>query len=59
MTKDGKQIGLKSGNILINEYIKDKDDDRWTVEDIEKRGEDLADKILELLDRSRNRCDGV
>lgn len=50
-TKNDKNIGLKSGNILINQFIQKKPDNTWTTDDIEHRGVELADEILELLKR--------
>ena len=48
--KDGKPIGLNSGNVKINDYIKSKDKDAvWNVKCIEERGNILAEEIMELV----------
>ena len=44
-----KNIGLKSGNVKINSYIKDTRIKKWTVEHIKNRGQELADEILKVL----------
>lgn len=45
--EEGKDIGLKSGNVKINDYLLDKDD--WCAADIEKRGEQLRKAFLEHI----------
>lgn len=47
--KDGKDIGLKSGNVKINDYLKRKTDNVWTVNDIEARSEEMATDIIDLF----------
>lgn len=42
-------IGLKSGNIKINDYIKDKQNEIWDKNDIESRGKWLVDDIMKLI----------
>lgn len=44
-----KDIGLKSGNVKINEYLMTEDKEEWTIEDIKKRSEKLVDEIMSLL----------
>lgn len=46
--KDGKDIGLKSGNVEINKYLKDKQNDTWVVNDIQNRGNELSEDIINL-----------
>ncbi len=47
--KNHKDIGLKSGNVEINIYLKNKTNDKWTKNDIESRGKILSDEIIALL----------
>ncbi len=45
--EDGKDIGLKSGNVKINDYLRDKTE--WNAEHIKKRGEKLVEAFLHSL----------
>jgi len=45
--EDGKDIGLKSGNVKINDYLRDKTE--WNAEHIKKRGEELVEAFLRSL----------
>lgn len=45
--KNGNDIGLKSGNIKINDYLCDKTE--WNAEHIKKRGEELIEAFLSSL----------
>ena len=45
--KTNNDIGLKSGNVKINEFIKTCD--KWTKKCIDKRSEILADEIISML----------
>ena len=48
VTDDKKnEIGLKSGNVKINQYLLDKDD--WAIECIKTRSRVLADQIMSFL----------
>ncbi len=47
--KEGKEIGLKSGNVEINVYIKNKTDEKWTIEDIDARSKSMTEEIINLL----------
>ena len=47
--KDGKDIGLKSGNVEINKYLQNKPNDTWTVADIQNRGNELSEDIINLM----------
>jgi len=51
--KEGQNIGLKSGDIKISEYIKDKDDAKWTKKDIDARSQILATEVIELLNSDK------
>lgn len=42
-----KDIGLKSGNVKINDYLRDKTE--WNAEHIKKRGEELIEAFLSSL----------
>lgn len=42
-----KDIGLKSGNVKINEYLMTKNE--WSIEDIKNRSEILVNEIMLLL----------
>lgn len=44
-----KEIGLKSGNVQINEFIKNKSSNVWTIDDISKRSTKLAEQIMTIL----------
>ncbi len=45
--ENGNDVGLQSGNVKINEYLKDKT--AWTIENIEDRTKLLTDEIIKLL----------
>ena len=45
--ENGKDIGLKSGNVKINDYLRDKTE--WNAEHIKKRGEELIEAFLSSL----------
>mgnify|MGYP003582439794 CR=1 FL=1 len=45
--EDGKDIGLKSGNVKINQYLCDKSE--WTAVHIETRGKELITQFIESL----------
>jgi len=45
----GLDIGLKSGNVKINQYLIDNTDNEWCIKHIEERGELLANEIIELM----------
>lgn len=52
MEQDKKNVGLASGNVFINDYIKtkfDNGDENWTEQDINERGKMLANYFLELI----------
>ena len=44
LEKDGKEIGFNSGNIKINDLLKDKVE--WTSEDIKGRGKWLVEEFF-------------
>ena len=44
-----KEIGLKSGNVRINEFIKNKSNNVWTIDDISNRSTKLAEQIMAIL----------
>jgi len=46
---DGKDIGLKSSNVKINDFLKEKEDNVWDKDAISQRGKSLTDEILTLL----------
>jgi hypothetical protein len=52
--KEGKDIGLRSKNVSINEFLLDKED--WTLSDITSRSEVLAKEIISLLTFSTARA---
>ncbi|PVX41498.1 uncharacterized protein DUF1524 [Pasteurella langaaensis DSM 22999] len=43
----GNDIGLKSGNVKINDYLLNKD--KWYLEYIEERGKQLKETLLEYI----------
>ena len=45
--ENGNDIGLKSGNVKINDYLRDKTE--WNAEHIKKRGEELVEAFLRSL----------
>lgn len=45
--EEGKDIGLKSGNVKINDYLRDQPE--WTAEHIQARGKALAEAFLNAL----------
>lgn len=45
--ENGKDIGLKSGNVKINDYLQNKTE--WTAEDIKERGDILIEQFLQSL----------
>lgn len=47
VNENGKDIGLKSGNVKINDYLRDKTE--WNAEYIKKRGEELVEAFLRSL----------
>lgn len=47
--KDEKNVGLKSGNVKINKYLMEKQDDTWKMKDIDARSDSLSKEILNLL----------
>lgn len=47
--KEGKDIGLQSGNVLLNEYLKNMKNSQWTKECIETRSSALANNIIKLF----------
>jgi hypothetical protein len=43
-------IGLKSGNVKINQYLIDNtDNENWCIKHIEERGKQLAEEIIEMM----------
>ncbi|OOH88621.1 hypothetical protein BMT54_08630 [Pasteurellaceae bacterium 15-036681] len=44
---NNNDIGLKSGNVKINDYLRDKDD--WNIEYIRERGDELQESFLKIL----------
>ncbi len=49
--KDMNDIGLKSGNVKINQYLIDNTDNEWYIKHIKERGEELADEIISLMNK--------
>jgi hypothetical protein len=47
--KEELDIGLKSGNVKINQYLIDNTDNEWCIKHIEERGELLANEIIKLM----------
>lgn len=47
LDKDNKDIGLKSGNVKINDYLRDKEE--WTAEHIQERQAELIDQFIQSL----------
>ncbi len=47
--KDGKDIGLKSGNVKINDYLEHVVDDQWSAEHIDARGKRLIEQFMSQL----------
>lgn len=47
IVEDNKDIGLKSGNVFINDYLKDKEE--WNKGNIIERGKLLSSDIIDLL----------
>jgi len=47
IVEDGNDVGLKSGNVMINNYLKDKN--QWNVKCIKERGSLLSQDIIDLL----------
>lgn len=46
--ENGKDIGLKSGNVKINNYLLNKND--WSIDDIKERGDELQKEFLSYID---------
>ncbi len=47
IVENGNDIGLKSGNVMINNYLNNKT--QWTAKDIEDRSKLLSQEIINLL----------
>lgn len=45
--ENGNDVGLKSGNVKINEYLEDKTE--WTIKNIQERTQLLVNAIIKLL----------